>query len=93
MNEPAAMRIWMRGSIPDRFQGLIPSEIETGMITLFLAHVPASVLTDPIYRECNGEEGIDGWMREGELGLFGANGLDVHDHPDGDGLLILGVCV
>jgi hypothetical protein len=58
--------------------------------TVFVAHIPAAMLADPTYRACNGESGIDGWIKEGELGLFGVNALDTLPDPDGDGLLLVG---
>ena len=62
-------------------------------MTLFLAHVPALVLTGRTYSECNAIIGCNGWMPEGVLGLFGTNALDTHPHPDGDGVLLIGSCV
>jgi hypothetical protein len=61
--------------------------------TMFVAHVPAAMLADPVYRLCNGGSGTDGWIREGELGLFGINALDTVPHPDGDGVFVVGSCV
>jgi hypothetical protein len=61
--------------------------------TVFVAHVPAAMMADRTYRVSNGESGLEGWIREGELGLFGVNALDTFPHPDGDGILIVGSCV
>jgi hypothetical protein len=61
--------------------------------TVFVAHVPAAILADRTYKTCNGDSGTDGWIRDGELGLFGVNALDSLPHPDGDGILLVGSCV
>jgi hypothetical protein len=93
LNEPACIRIWTRDSIPEPFRHLIPSVEDTGIFAIFVAHVPAAVLTEPTYRLCNGESAIAGWIREGESGLFGSNAMNTYPHPDGDGILIVGSCV
>ena len=93
MDEHACIRVWMRDSVPERFRHLCPAEEVRGVITLFVAHVPASVLTGPTYRECSAVAGFNGWMPEGVLGLFGTNALDTHPHPDRDGVLLVGSCV
>ena len=54
-----------------------------------MAHVAAAMVADRTYRVCNGGSGTGGWIREGELGLFGVNVLDAFPHPDGDGILIV----
>ena len=91
MAEGVCIRIWTRHTVPQRFAHLArladDGEVEN---TMFVAHVPAAMLADRAYRACNGESGTDGWMREGELGLFGVNALDTVPHPDGDGLLVVG---
>jgi hypothetical protein len=91
MEEGVCIRIWTRHSIPPRFANLArladDGEIEN---TQFVAHVPAAMLADLAYRACTGESGTDGWIREGELGLFGVNALDTVPHPDGDGVLLVG---
>jgi hypothetical protein len=63
------------------------------MFVVFVARVPAAVVAGRTYRQCNGESGIEGWMREGECGLFGTNALDIYPDPDDDGILIVGSCV
>ena len=91
MAESVCIRIWTRHTIPREFAHLArladDGEVEN---TVFVAHVPAAMLADRAYRKCNGESGINGWMREGKLGLFGVNALDTVTHPDGDGLLVIG---
>src|ERR1700733_15141799 len=86
MVEGVCIRIWTRSTVPEQFQPLArlldDGEFEN---TMFVAHVPAAMLADRTYRVCNGESGTDGWIREGELGLFGVNALDTVPHPDGDG--------
>jgi hypothetical protein len=86
-----SIRIWTRHTIPKRFAHLArlrdDGEVEN---TMFVAHVPAAMLKDRSYRAANGKSGIEGWMRDGELGLFGVNALDTVPHPDGDGLLVVG---
>ena len=94
MEEGVCIRIWVRDSVPERFRHLIPVDYgRSGVLVLFVAHVPAAILASPTYRKYNGESGIGGWMQEGESGLFGANALDTHPHPDGDGILVVGSCV
>jgi hypothetical protein len=89
------IRIWTRDTIPERFRHLaeLHDDGEDAYNTMFVAHVPAAMLVDRTYRACNGESRTDGWIREGELGLFGTNALDAFPHPDGDGLLIVGSCL
>jgi hypothetical protein len=94
VDEGACIRVWVRDSVPERFRGLVPEDDgRSGVLVLFVAHVPAAVLAGPTYRRCNGASGVEGWMREGESGLFGANALDTYPHPDGDGILVVGSCV
>jgi hypothetical protein len=88
------IRVWMRDAVPERLRqaaGLLDEK--DGVITEFVAHVPAAVLADRAYRRRNKKSGAEGWMEEGQLGLFGTNALDVYPHPDGDGILIVGSCV
>jgi hypothetical protein len=94
MAEEACIRIWTRHTIPQRFAHLArlmdDGEVEN---TMFVAHVPAMMLADSLYRNWNGKSGTEGWIREGELGLFGINALDTVPHPDGDGVFLVGSCV
>ena len=94
MAEGVCVRIWTRHTIPQRFAHLArladDGEVEN---TMFVAHVPAAMLADPAYRACHGETGTGGWVREGELGLFGVNALDSVPHPDGAGVFLVGSCV
>jgi hypothetical protein len=55
--------------------------------------VPSVVLVGETYKECQNNPHINGWMREGELGLFGTNALNIISHPEGDGILLVGSCV
>ena len=91
MEGDVCIRIWTRHTIPERFAHLArlmdDGEVEN---TMFVAHVPAAMLADPVYRSCNGASGTDGWLREGELGLFRVNALDTVPHPDGDGVFLVG---
>lgn len=91
MSEGVCIRVWTRNTVPEQFRRLArlndDGEVEN---TVFVAHVPAAMVADRTYRVCNGESGTEGWMREGALGFFGANALDIFPHPDGDGLLIVG---
>jgi hypothetical protein len=94
MDEGVCIRVWMRDAVPERLrQAARLDEAGEGVITEFVAHVPAAVLADRAYRRWNRRSGAEGWMHEGELGLFGTNALDIHPHPDGDGILIVGSCV
>jgi hypothetical protein len=94
MGKDVCIRIWTRDTIPARFAHLArladDGEIEN---TVFVAHVPAAMIGDRTYRVCNGDSGTDGWIREGELGLFGINALNTIPHPDSDGVLIVGSIV
>ena len=94
MVEGASIRVWTRDTAPERFRRLArlrdDAEAED---TVFVAHVPATILADRTYRLCNGESGTEGWIREGELGLFGINALDTFPDPDGDGILIVGSAI
>jgi hypothetical protein len=91
VDDGACIRIWTRDTIPERFAHLArladDGEVQN---TVFVAHVPAAMLADPTYRVSNGQSGTDGWMREGELGPFGVNALDIVPHPDGDGVFLVG---
>jgi hypothetical protein len=94
MDDGVCIRVWMRDAVPARLREAARlGEAGEGVITEFLAHVPAAILADRAYRRWNRKSGAEGWMREGELGLFGTNALDIHPHPDGDGILIVGSCV
>ena len=87
MDDALFIRVWLRDAVPERFRYLIPLN---DYDNIFLAHVPTKVLADQTYRACNGVSGIEGWMPEGMLGLFGINALTPHPHPEGDGLLLVG---
>lgn len=91
MDEGCCIRIWTRHTIPERFAHLAryadDGEVEN---TKFVAHVPEGMLGDVVYQECNGESGLDGWIQEGQLGVFRVNALNTMRHPDGDGVLIVG---
>ena len=99
------IRLWMGNNIPLRLRKAIglpefdPSDDETvapeirGVIVVFVAHVPAAVLANPVYKQGNWQSENSGWMREGESGLLGTNALSVHLHPEGDGILIVGSAV
>lgn len=89
MDEGACIRIWTRYTVPPRFAQLarLADDVENMQ---FVAHVPAAMLADRAYRTWNGGSGSDGWIREGELGLFGVNALDTVPQPDGDGVLLIG---
>ena len=93
MENDACIRIWMPENVPERFRRLVPFDNDSGTILMFVAHVPAAVLAGKTYQECEHNPYINGWMREGELGLFGTNALDEISHPDGDGILVVGSCV
>ena len=93
MDEAPCIRVWVLDAVPERFRHLCPPDDVCGVIALYLAHVPATVLEGRTYRECNGASGTDGWLPDGMLGLFGTNALNTHPHPDGDGVLIVGSCV
>jgi hypothetical protein len=94
MQDGACIRLWMRDSVPEPLrQAARLSEVGEGVFVEFVAHVPAAVLADRTYRRWNKKTGAEGWMEEGALGLFGTNALDIHPHPDGDGILIVGSCV
>ena len=60
---------------------------------VFVAHVPVAILANPVYKQGNWQAENSGWMRDGESGLFGTNALSVHPHPEGDGILIVGIAV
>ncbi|MFO0950497.1 MAG: hypothetical protein U0835_04970 [Isosphaeraceae bacterium] len=88
---PAQFRTlpWLRDLAPGEDEaGALSDE---GRIAVFLAHVPAPVRSGPVYQRANMGPDHEGWMPEGQCGLFGINALEVHDHPDGDGVLILGL--
>jgi hypothetical protein len=94
MDGNMCIKVWMPDSVPERLQqaaGLL--EEKDGVSTEFVAHVPAAILATKAYRRWNKKSGAEGWMAEGEIGLFGTNALDVYPHPDGDGILIVGSCV
>jgi hypothetical protein len=93
MREGNCIRIWMPEDIPEEFLALVPFDTESGVIVMFFAHVPSAVLAGKTYRECQNSPHINGWMREGELGLFGTNALNSIPHPEGDGILLVGSCV
>ena len=93
MEEGPCIRMWMSEDVPARFRCLFPFDGDSGVILIFMAHVPAAVLAGKTYQEYLRNPYINGWMREGELGLFGTNALDTIPHPDGDGILLVGSCV
>ena len=102
MGSSPHIQLWMGNNIPAHIRSVIglpdldgsedanvAPEVE-GVITIFVAHVPSSVVDNPVYKQGNWEGENSGWMREGECGLFGSNALSVHPHPEGDGVLIVG---
>ena len=93
MEEGPYVRLWMPEHLPARLRDLVPFSEDSGVKIMFVAHVPAAVLACKTYQECEQNPYINGWMREGELGLFGTNALNTIPHPDGDGILIVGSCV
>jgi hypothetical protein len=90
MDAGVCIRIWTRETVPDRFRHLLAfaddGEIENAV---YIAHVPAAMMADRIYRETCGESGLDWIFRRG-CGPFGTNAIDTSPHPDGDGILIVG---
>lgn len=97
MNNQPYIKLWMPEDVPQRFRELISIDDDTGVIVLFVAHVPAAVLAGKTYQDLQrtyaDEWGSNGWLRSGELGLFGTNALNEIPHPDGDGILLVGSCV
>jgi len=97
MNGEPHIKLWMPEDVPVRFRKLITIDDSTGVLVLFVAHVPAAVLAGKTYQDLQrtyaDEWGSNGWLRSGELGLFGTNAIDEIPHPDGDGILIYGSCV
>ncbi len=88
------IRIWTRTTLPEWLRLLAwLADFVDDEDTVFVAHVPAAMLADRTYRAGNGASGTDGWIREGELGLFGTNALDTFVHPDGDGILVVGSAI
>lgn len=87
------IKLWMPEHSPDRLKSLILFDEESGTIVMFAAHAPAAVFVGKSYQEYHSNPFINGWIREGELGLFGTNALDVIPHPEGDGILVVGSCV
>jgi hypothetical protein len=89
------IRLWMGNNFPVRYRKAVglPEVDPQGVIIVFVAHVPAAVLANPVYKQGNWQSENSGWRREGECGLFGTNALSVHPHPEGDGILILGSAV
>jgi len=83
----------MSGDVPGEYQQFIPDPDATGVIVLWVAHVSLAVLGNKTYQECQENPYIQGWMREGELGLFGTNALDTYPDPDGDGIILVGSCI
>jgi hypothetical protein len=105
MNIPPSISLWMGNQIPSHFRkaigfpdldssadATIAPEIR-GVIYVFVAHVPASVLANPVYKEADWQGENSGWIREGECGLFGTNAIGTFPHPEGDGILIVGSAV
>lgn len=91
MEDGVCIRFWTRHTIPQQFAHLARL-LDAGKVenTMFVAHVPEGMLGDLAYQTCNGDSGLEGWLREGELGFFRCNALKTLPHPDGDGVLIVG---
>ena len=58
------VRIWTRDTVPARFRHLAvladDGEVEN---TVFVAHVPAAMVSDRTYQACNGISGTEGSER------------------------------
>lgn len=88
------IRIWMGNDLPVGIRLAVDQFAhDAGVIVVFVAHVPAALVANEMYRRCNPAGSLEGWMREGECGLFGINALDTISHPDGNGDLLVGSCV
>ena len=97
MTDEPHIKLWMPENLPERYRELVTIDDESGVIVLFVAHVPSSVLAGRTYQSLErtyaDSEGFGCWLRPGELGLFGTNAIDSIPLPDGDGLLLIGSCV
>jgi len=96
VDDTASIRIWLRDRIPSDIRaclGLPDAEHEGAEIIVFVAHVSQDVVGGPEYSRCAGPTGIEGWMGEGVSGLFGTNAVRAVQHPDGNGVLIVGTAV
>ena len=94
MSQLTCIQIWPRDQVPSELSEFRTyaddGEIEN---TVFVAHVPATVLQDRLYRLANGETGLDSWIYPGDLGLLGVNAIDKLPHPNGDGIIVIGSCI
>ena len=91
MGERPCIRIWTRDNVPERYRSfatyLDEGEIEN---TVFVAHVPAAILTDRLLKQCVDVSGPNGYIWWESRGLFGTNSIDTFPDPDGDGIIIVG---
>lgn len=94
----AHIKIWTRSTVPKEFSNLLDifddddGEGNTIENTSFIAHVPQALVEDNIIQSlCNGinTQELDLAKILGQ-GFFGANGIDIVDHPNGDGHFLVG---
>lgn len=90
------IRVWLRDAIPEPYRRAaripFPDE-EDGVLTVYVAHVPAALLASDTYHRCNASSGTEGWLPDGLGGFMGTNAVRSVPHPDGDGVLIVGSAV
>ena len=95
MSNEKCIRIWTRHTVPPELASFatVLDDGDASHNTVFVAHVPAAMLADDIYGQCerpgpgNQEES---WYYWDGRGIFGTNGWNTYPHPDGDGILLVG---
>ena len=92
-----AIRIWMRDDVPDDISTTIQGFDNEEEQVVCALHLPQHVMDHPLFELANGLSAdphataiLDPRFRWLFLqGLFASNGYVVHDHPDGDGLILV----
>ena len=94
MSESPCIRVWTRDHVPDRYKRFATlhddGEVQN---TVFVAHIPAKVLEDRIYRQAEGLGEGESWGWWDGRGLFGTNSVDRFPDPDGDGVIVVGAWI
>ena len=91
MGTSDCIRVWTRYSVPERYQKFATHyDSDESKDTVFVAHVPVAVLSDPLTEQCIRVFGPEGYFWFEGRGLFGCNCMDSFPDPDGDGIIVVG---
>jgi len=91
MVESSCIKVWTRDQVPEEYSKFATiyddGEIEN---TVFVAHIPASILNDRFLRQCVETSNSEGYLWWESRGLFATNCIEKLPEPSGDGVIIVG---